>query len=145
MRCDEIMKRDVRTVREDADVASAARLMRDADVGFLPVCGADGRVVGVITDRDIAVRVCASDLAASRTKVTDVMTRAALSCEPTHTLAHAESLMREHRVTRVLVVDEAGVPAGVVSLSDLAQYEPTSRIGHVVRDVTERKYAPERP
>lgn len=139
------MKRDVRSVREDADVATAARVMRDADVGFVPVCGVDGRVVGVITDRDIVVRVCASDLPAARTKVVDVMTRAALSCAPTHTLAHVESLMREHRVTRVLVIDDAGAPAGVISLSDIAQYEPPSRVGHIVRGVTERKYAPERP
>ena len=60
MRCEEIMKRDVRTISPDEPVQAAASIMRDTNIGFLPVCDAtSGRVVGTLTDRDIAVRVVA--------------------------------------------------------------------------------------
>ena len=73
------------------------------------------------------------------------MTRGAIACRPTHTVAHAERLMRKHHLTRIIVVDEQRRPIGIVSLSDVAQYERPSRIGQTVRAIAERKYAPERP
>jgi CBS domain-containing protein len=146
IRCEEIMKRDVRTVLEDTDVAAAARIMRDADVGLLPVLDAERGVVrGVLTDRDIVVRVCAAGLSLGDTTVAAVMTAGVVACRPDHTVAHAEGLMRSHRITRILVTTEDGALAGLLSLSDVAQYEPPSKTGRVVRDVAERKYAPERP
>jgi CBS domain-containing protein len=145
MRCEEIMKRGVRTVRESDLALAAAVAMRDDDIGFLPVCDPDGKAIGVVTDRDIAMRVCAADARASAMTVADVMTRSVVACRPHQAIARAESLMRRHRITRVLVTDDAGVLVGVVSLSDLAQYERSSAVGRTMRAISERKYAPERP
>jgi len=69
MQCQQIMKRNVRAV---ADVFLAARIMGDNDIGFLPVCDEAGRVIGVLTDRDLAVRICAEDLRATTTPVASV-------------------------------------------------------------------------
>ncbi|MCI0572435.1 MAG: CBS domain-containing protein, partial [Myxococcaceae bacterium] len=59
MRVSEVMKREVVTVSPDETVEAAARRMRDANVGFLPVCDADGRPLGTLTDRDVVLRVVA--------------------------------------------------------------------------------------
>ena len=119
--------------------------MRDKDVGFLPVCDEAGGVVGVITDRDLVVRVWAEEARPAATQVGSVMTRGTICCRPTHTLGHAERLMRRHHLTRLLVTDDRAHPVGVVSLSDIAQYERASRVGQTLKTIAERKYAPERP
>jgi len=141
----ELMKRNVHVVADIDDALVAARMMRDHDVGFLPVCNEAGCVVGIVTDRDLALRVCAEDLRAVATPVGAVMTHGAISCRPQQTIGHAERLMRRHLVTRILVVDDEARPIGVVSLSDVAQYERPARVGRTLRAVTVRKYAPERP
>jgi len=137
------MKRYVQSIDVSDTVQVAARRMREANVGILPVCEANGRVLGVVTDRDLAVRVCAEDLEASTTKVASVMTSAVLSCKPDDPVGRAEALMRKHRITRVIIIDDAGALAGVLSLSDLAFYEPSARAGRTLRAVSERKYEPE--
>ena len=70
MRCEEIMSRDVVTLRRDATVQEAARLMADKDVGFIPVVDG-GKAVGVLTDRDIAVRCVAKGNDCATTKVSE--------------------------------------------------------------------------
>lgn len=143
--CREIMKHPVTCVRRDDTVQDAARLMRDRDLGFVPVCDETGKVVGVLTDRDVATRVCAAGEPACETPVEAAMTRNVIACAPTDRLSRAIALMRQHRVTRVLVTDALGAPAGVISLSDVAQYERPWKIGRTLQTVAERKYAPERP
>lgn len=145
MQTQQIMRRNVHAVGERDDVLVAARIMRDNDVGFLPVCDEAGSVIGVLTDRDLALRVCAEDARAPATPVGSVMTRGVISCRPTHSVAHAERLMRKHHLTRIVVIDERRRPVGIVSLSDVAQYERPSTIGRALRAIAERKYAPERP
>ena len=81
MRCESIMTAEVETVRSGDTVTEAARKMRDLNIGFLPVCDRDGVVDGVITDRDIAMRVVAERRSAS-TKVDDVMTSDVVACSP---------------------------------------------------------------
>jgi len=143
VRAGEIMRRDVEWVREDCPAIAAARVMRDKNVGILPVCDAVGRVVGVITDRDIAVRVCAEDRCAT-TSVHDVMTRDVVSCTPGQSVAFAEKLMSRHHITRLVVIDHRRL-AGLLSLSDVTQYEPAARVGQTLGAIAERKYRPESP
>lgn len=145
MRCEEIMRRHVRTVRQDEDARTAALRMREDDVGILPVCDILGRVEGVVTDRDLALRVCTGQKAAFEMTVAEVMTRGCVSCLPEDTIATAEALMRNHRLTRVVIVRHDGTLAGIVSLSDIAQYERAGAVGRTLRAVSERKYSPERP
>jgi CBS domain-containing protein len=143
MLCREVMKRHVYSATPNETVQSVARRMRDANIGLMPVCEHHGRVIGVVTDRDLAVRICAEDVRASATSVTEVMTSAVVACRPTAPVTRAEALMREHRITRVLITDESGFLCGVLSLSDLVFYEPAGRMGHTLRSVAERKYEPE--
>src|SRR5512139_674873 len=104
MRCDEVMTRDVIRLRPLDRVDAAARRMRDENVGFAPVCDDEGRPVGAITDRDIALRVCAEDRRAGRTHVEEVMTRGVLLCGAGDELARAEALMAQRRKARIVVV-----------------------------------------
>lgn len=142
MLCSEVMRRFVLAVRPDDTAQTAARRMREETLGIMPVCEADGRVVGVVTDRDLAIRLCAEDLRASVTTVGEVMTQNVIACRSTDRIDEAEAAMREHRITRILVTDEAGTLCGILSLSDLVFYEPSARVGRTLRAIAERKYIP---
>lgn len=139
MLCKEIMTREVVSLRPVDRVDSAARRMRDENVGFAPVCGDDGRPVGAVTDRDIAVRVCAQDRRAGRTHVDDIMTRELLTCLATDHLERAEALMAERHKNRIMVLDSDGRLAGVMSLADVAEHEDDARAMRTIRRVLERE------
>jgi CBS domain-containing protein len=139
MRCHEIMKKAVQCAGVTDTVQSAAVAMRDRNIGFLPVCDAGGRVVGTLTDRDIAVRVASDDRSAAQTLVEDVMTREVVSCLATDDLARAEQLMATHKKSRVVVLDEQGAACGVISLSDIAERDSTTRAAVTLRQVATRE------
>lgn len=134
-RCDEIMKRRIETVPPSTAVAEAARHMEQHGVGFLPVCAASGEVVGVVTDRDIALRVCGDELPVD-VAVDRIMTRHVVACAPDDPLHRAEALMAKYGVHRVLVLDQERRLAGVVSLTDVAQCEEPIRLARLVRDIS---------
>jgi CBS domain-containing protein len=117
------MRRPVEFVLPSQSVAVVARKMRDANVGFVPVCTADGRVIGVVTDRDLAVRVCAAERSDTRTEVAEVMSRDLVACRPTEDVSEAQELMARHQKSRLLVTDVQGRLLGVISLSDVAGSE----------------------
>ena len=139
MRCKDVMKTNVQCAELTDTVQSAARTMRDRNIGFLPVRGADGRVVGTLTDRDIAVRVASEDKSASRCRVGDFMTREVVSCQSSDDLARAEQLMATHKKSRMVVVDETGALCGVISLSDIAERDSTTRAAVTLRQVATRE------
>jgi CBS domain-containing protein len=121
MRLIEAMATDVRTVTTDEGVAAAARAMRDADTGFLPVLEG-GRPIGVVTDRDLVIRFLADGGAdAEGTLVRDVMTRDVTTIGADQDLQAAAALMRERQVRRLVVTDADGVVVGVLSHGDLVQ------------------------
>jgi CBS domain-containing protein len=134
MRCDEVMTREVETIAPTATVLDAARRMRDLDIGFLPVCQSDDTPVGTLTDRDIVVRAGAEERPL-HTPVEEVMTGEVIACRPSDDLERAEELMRTNQVSRVLVVDDDGRIAGVISLADIARYELEREAGHTLADV----------
>jgi len=140
--CGHIQQRPVAAILDDAEIADAIRIMREGNVGFLPVLEAMTRaVVGVVTDRDLITRAaCAPGV-----RIADVMTRDAVAVRPDEPVTRALHLMKRHRITRVVVVDSERRPLGVLSLSDIAQYAKPSRIGRTLRVIAERKYGPERP
>ena len=123
MRCHEILNREIVSCEESDTVQIVALKMRDANVGFLPVCDREGVTLGVVTDRDLALRACAVGLDPRRTPVTEVMTHQVLWCRPDDDLRHVEGLMANNRKSRILVQDAAGHPVGVISLSDIARYD----------------------
>src|SRR5438093_6947896 len=101
MRCSELMKHEVATCLDSALVTEAAEVMRDRNVGFLPVCTTDGRVVGTITDRDITMGVLALDYPIDRTRVGDMMMPGIVSCAPDDELAVAEDRMSSFQKSRI--------------------------------------------
>jgi len=141
MRCEEIMKRDVECVTPSDQVQVAARRMRDANVGFLPVCDPSRKVLGAITDRDIAVRIVA-DGRPPTTAIGDVMTREVVACRPEDDVRRAEELMGKQHKSRMIVADEQWRLLGVISLSDIAQVEDASRASQTMKQVTEREARP---
>ncbi len=145
LRCREIMKQPVCSIFEGDTLHVAARAMRDAEVGFVPVCAEDGTIRGVLTDRDIVTRACAEDERPSALLVRSVMSRGIVSCGPDDSVARAMARMRRHRLTRILILDWRAIPVGVLSLSDIAQYERPARVGRTLQTVAERKYTSGRP
>jgi CBS domain-containing protein len=137
MRCDEIMKRQVECVAPNDTVQTAAAKMRDQNIGFLPVCDESGAVVGTLTDRDIVVRCVADGMVNAR--VSDVMTSQVVACGPRDDVHEAERLMGQHRKSRIMVVDESGILAGIISLSDVAQHESGARAARTMREITDRE------
>ncbi len=139
MRCEEIMKRQVQTSGEQETLQRAAEKMARSNIGFLPVCDERGKVLGIITDRDITVRAVAQSKSSDGTRVGEIMTRAVVSCRASDDLAVAEQRMIQHRVSRIVVEDEQGALHGIISLSDLAEREPGRRAAIVLREVSARE------
>jgi CBS domain-containing protein len=138
--CSEIMRNEVQPVTPDQSVGAVARLMRDAQVGLVSVCDADGFVLGVVTDRDIAVRLCAEGGIGSSTPVGEIMTRDLVTCRSSDPLSRAEQLMIEHRKARIVVTDEEQRLVGVISLTDIAQCEEPLRAARILREISAREY-----
>jgi CBS domain-containing protein len=140
MRVENIMQRDLRSIRESDTVLAAAMMMREENLGFLPVIDAEGRALGAITDRDIAVRLSAFDGRPSETAVGEVMTRQVIACTPEDDIKRVEQLMIEHRKSRVLVLDELGVVVGVVTMSDVVKRDSNKHAAHTLRKIVAREY-----
>jgi CBS domain-containing protein len=115
----EAMTPSVVTVSRDTPLADAARLMRDSDVGPLPVAD-EGRLVGVLTDRDITIRAVADGKDPFSTRVDEVMTPKVVCCLDTDDVEHAAEMMQSAQLRRLLVVTGDGRLAGIVSLGDIA-------------------------
>jgi CBS domain-containing protein len=114
----EIMTADPRTVETGATVAEAAREMRDGDVGSVVVIE-NGAVAGILTDRDIAVRVVAQGLDPDATRVSEAATMRPVTLTVDQSVDDAIRLVREQNVRRIIVLQD-GRAAGIVSLGDLA-------------------------
>jgi CBS domain-containing protein len=140
MLCQEIMKYAVEFAREESTAKQAAEKMRDAKIGFLPVLDERGRVVGVLTDRDIALRVCGESRSADETPVGEIMSREIVSCRPEDPLSKAEELMVKHYKARIVMTDSEGKLLGLISLTDVAQYEEPLRAARIVRQVGAREF-----
>lgn len=139
MLCREIMKRHVYTATVDMTVQDAARLMSENQIGFLPVCDADRHPLGVVTDRDLALRVCADNLPANSTFVSAIMTHAPLCCRDDSSLESAEALMLERKRRRILLLDESGKLTGLITLADIAHHQDPFKMAHFVRALTETR------
>ena len=142
MRCGDLMTSEVEVFREADTVQHVARRMRDFSFGFAPVCDRDGRPIGTLTDRDIALRLCADDLPARSTAVRDVMTRGAVTCLESDALEVAEQRMREHGKSRVMIVANDGRLVGVISLADIAKAEDDAHAAATLRALAAREPSP---
>lgn len=119
MRVREIMSTHVQQIRSDASINEAADMMRNFDVGILPVVESN-RVVGILTDRDIVIRAVAAGLDPEETTVKDVMTSNVLCCSFDDDIETVARMMEENQVRRVIVLNDQELVVGIVSLGDLA-------------------------
>jgi CBS domain-containing protein len=127
---EEIMTRDPRTIDASGTVLDAARIMRDNDIGDVIVVDGD-QLNGIVTDRDIAVRVVAEGRDPASTPVSEACTTGVEAIEPNASVDDALSAMREKDIRRLPVVD-GGRPVGIVSLGDLAvEREPESILADI--------------
>lgn len=121
----DVMTNPVIRIHPDESVAVAARTLAHYNIGALPVCGSDGRMCGLVTDRDIVTRCLASGRSPSVTTVRDVMTSHVVTARPDMDTAQAAGLMGSRQIRRLPVL-ENGRLCGMVSLGDLAVKEETS-------------------
>ena len=119
MKVRELMTPDVIRIRPEEPVAVAARNLTHYNIGMLPVCGSDGKLRGVITDRDIVTRCLAAGRSPEETTVGQIMTAQVHSVEPTADASLAAAMMGKRQIRRLPVV-EAGRLCGMLSLGDLA-------------------------
>jgi CBS domain-containing protein len=138
MRCDEVMTCDVECVYPDDTVEVAARKMSHGGIGFLPVVSSAGKVIGTLTDRDLTVRVLALGLPPT-TLVDRVMTRELICVRASDDLRKAEERMARYNKSRIVCLDDNGLPCGVLSLADVATFEDDYRAGQVLRQVVGRE------
>ena len=125
MKIREVMSTPVIRIHPQENVAVAARMMERCNIGAMPVCGNDGRLQGMITDRDIVTRCLAAERSPSATKVGDVMTAGIVAVRPDMEVSTAAALMGSRQVRRLPVM-ENGKLCGIVSLGDLSQKEESS-------------------
>ncbi len=135
MRCREIMTGSVTTATSVTSLRDAAILMRDGDMGSVPVVE-DGKLVGIITDRDIVVRAVANGLDPSK-PIDMAMTAEIYSVRPDDFVFEAIRLMRDHRVRRLPVVNDLGELVGIIAMADIVlEMEDEREIAETLEEIS---------
>lgn len=129
----DVMSADVQTISPDATIEEAAQEMRDGDFGLMPV-GDDDQLLGVITDRDIAIRAVAEGMDPS-TSVREVMSEGVIWANEDDSIEEAAQIMSDHQIRRLPIVDADQRLVGIVSLGDFAV--DSSDIGPVVEALSD--------
>jgi CBS domain-containing protein len=119
MKVEDIMTEIVTFCGSETNLAQAVELMWKADCGTIPVVADDGRVVGIITDRDIAIAAGTRDRRPSEILVREVMSKTVRACAPDDDIHTALKTMRQDRVRRIPAIDKEGVLRGIVSMNDV--------------------------
>ena len=132
----EIMTSNPSTVEPDKTVVDAARIMKQEDAGVVPVTE-NGRLTGMVTDRDIAIRVVAESKDPKSTTVREVASSDLVTIDPQQDLDEALRLMAQHQVRRLPVVEEDGRLVGVVAQADVARHGDDTKTGQVVQEISE--------
>jgi CBS domain-containing protein len=133
----DVMTRHVECVSPEDTLQAAARKMRDLDVGPMPVCGPDGKLAGMVTDRDITVRATAEGKDPKACKVREAMTPDVVYVYEDQDTGEAVRQMKERQIRRVLVLNRDKKLSGIVSLGDLSVDADRRQAGDVLKDVSE--------
>ena len=125
MKLRDIMTKQVIRIAPEETVAVAARTLAHYNIGSLPVCGSDGRLQGVVTDRDIVTRCLAANRPAANTTVREVMTTQVVTAGADLDVSLAAGLMGRRQIRRLPILENERL-CGMVSLADMATAEPSS-------------------
>jgi CBS domain-containing protein len=131
----DFMTQDPRSVESSSSVVEAARLMREVDAGIIPVVEGE-KLVGAVTDRDIAIRVVAEGKSPESTTVGEIASRELVTIDPQQDLDEALRLMARHQVRRLPVVEEDGKLVGIVAQADIARNASDTQTGDLVEDIS---------
>jgi CBS domain-containing protein len=139
MTCREVMTENPACASRNDTVIEAARLMKREGVGPIPIVDDTNgrRLVGIVTDRDLAVKVLAEGKDPMRTTVEQVMTTKLVTCRPEDDLGHAIDAMMDHKIRRIPIVDENDRLVGIVSQADVARNEDEKKTGRTVEKISE--------
>jgi CBS domain-containing protein len=136
----EVMTPGVETATPSQALRDAARMMKTGDYGSVPVVE-EGRLVGMLTDRDIVVRAVAEGLDASTARVGDIASRDPVTATPDQDLDEALTLMARNRVRRLPVVED-GMLVGVLTQADVALEAKEKKTGEVVQEISQPTSTP---
>jgi CBS domain-containing protein len=125
------------SIDADKPVSYAAKMMRDEDVGLAPIVEGD-KLVGTLTDRDIATRVVAEGKDPDSTTAGEVASRDLVTIEPNGDLSEALRLMAQHQVRRLPVVENDGRLVGVVAQADVAEHADPTQTGRMVEEISQQ-------
>jgi CBS domain-containing protein len=145
LRARDLMTRNVTTVNRWDTVERAARLMGECDCGSLPVVGDGERLIGMITDRDIAIRIAGRGLDPRRAHVDQAMSDDVIACHENDSVDGCMRQMSRHQIRRLPIVDDRGRVVGIVSQGDLARHAGSHRDMGERRAVADVLYAVSEP
>ena len=131
----DLMTESPRSLENGSTVMEAARLMRDEDAGIIPVVEGE-KLVGTVTDRDIAIRVVAEGKSPESVTVGEIASRELVTIDPRQDLDEALRLMARHQIRRLPVVEEDGRLVGIVAQADIARNASDTQTGDLVEDIS---------
>ena len=131
----DLMTTSPRSLESGSTVMEAARAMRDEDAGLIPVVEGD-KLVGTVTDRDIAIRVVAEGKSPESITVGEIASRKLVTIDPQQDLDEALRLMARHQIRRLPVVEEDGRLVGIVAQADIARNASDAKTGDLVEDIS---------
>jgi CBS domain-containing protein len=139
MKVSEAMTAQVVTAKPTDSVQRVARIMQEVDTGAVPIFD-DGKVVGLVTDRDIVLRVVAlgGDLSGP---ISGAMSEQVQSCQEEDNVADAAAQMASHQLRRLIVTNDSGRLVGILSLGDIATDYGNKQVGHVLEDISAEAHA----
>jgi CBS domain-containing protein len=131
----EIMTSDTRCVGENQNLVEAARMLRDLNVGALPICGEDNRLKGMVTDRDIVIKCIAEGGDPQQTTAGALAAGKPVTVGADDDIEVALHTMAQHKVRRLPVIDGHD-PVGIISQADIARHLPEEKIGDLLEAVS---------
>ena len=139
-KCSDVMTRNPVSARPDDSVASVARLMKENDIGPVPIVNDDNskRLVGIVTDRDLAIKVVAAGRDPQTTPISEVMTTNVITCRDDDDIETALDAMSTQQLRRIPVVDDSNMLLGIIAQADIAtRLDSPEKTGEVVKDISE--------
>ena len=139
-KCSDVMTRNPVSARPDDTVASVARLMKENDIGPVPIVDDNNskRLVGIVTDRDLAIKVVAAGRDPQTTPVKEVMTTNVITCRDDDDIETALDAMSTQQLRRIPVVDDGNMLVGIIAQADIATRMNTpEKTGEVVKEISE--------
>ena len=135
----EFMTTDAQCIKENQSLADAARMMMDLDCGSLPICGDDGRLKGMITDRDIVLKCVAAGRNPADMMARELETGTPYWVDADANVDEAIDMMERHQVRRLPVISDHRM-VGIISQGDIARNYSEQRVGELVEHISERHH-----